>query len=260
MTPLLLHMKYQINNAPLRQWPFPHLLIDEILPPAFYDEMIRHMPNGAAFDKNEFGGKRSEERHRTIIRLTPDVTNDRMQDWMNEKMDWFTGGELSGILLDRFRTMPSRPEDATPGHLSLILNDQPGYAIGPHMDIGAKIVTMIIYTPRRRYEQAQVDSLGTSLYQPKSGWTGADRGRHYHFDTFDRIITVPYKPNTALLFHSIDGSFHGVEPTVSDRMTLQYQVVDANTTFAQSRGVSHGTKTKAEAEQAPAGVLNESSR
>ncbi len=95
-----------------------------------------------------------------------------------------------------------------------------------------------------------IDRLGTSLYQPKfaiddgrrvkyvnAGAAGYQRGRHYDFEAFDRIFTVPYKPNTALLFLSVDGSFHGVEPTPADRMTLQYQVVNADTTFAKSRGV-----------------------
>ena len=250
MTDVLLHMKYQINAAPMRQWPFPHLLVEDILPQPYYADMIQRMPRAEDFDKAEFGGRDDDERHRTILRMQS-MARVSEADSLNEYMEWFTGGDLTPILMDRFRTMPRREEDSTPGHLSMILNDRKGYSIGPHMDIGAKLITMIIYTPARVYEQPHIDRLGTSLYQPKfvlsvdgrrikaafGGAAGYQRGRHYDFEAFDRIFTVPYKPNTALLFLSVDGSFHGVEPTPADRMTLQYQVVNADTTFAKSRGV-----------------------
>ncbi len=229
------YIEYQINAAPIRQHPFPHLLIEDILPPDFYRSMMEKMPAGDDFDVKEFGGKGGTERHRTIIRIngSADALPDNLRSWWPENMGWFTGGRLALMMLERFGFVEPAEE---PGRLSLILRDHPGYALGPHTDVTSKVVTMVMYTPWQKPSNLEEATLGTSIYAPK-GVAPPAGGRHYPFDLFRRVFTVPYRANTALLFLRGERSFHGVEPAQAVRETLQYQVVDKHSTFARSRAV-----------------------
>ena len=165
---VLSHVIYQIRNARLREWPFPHCLIDEILPAAFYEEMLANMPPDHAYDLREFGGKQSAERFRAIIRIRPDLPTP--SEWWRDNMEWFTDRAIGHAMLARFGIEPP----AESGVLSLVLHDNPGYALGPHTDIDAKLSTLVIYTPWRVPEIRETRSLGTSIYRPRcSGCTPA---------------------------------------------------------------------------------------
>ena len=94
------------------------------------------------------------------------------------------------------------------------------------------------YPSRRAVVLDSLDLL-SSLYRPKNPDIDMpDDGTHYGFAGFEKMFTAPYKANSALLFLKSAQSYHGVEPTPAARDTLQYQVVNPGTTFAQSRGVT----------------------
>ena len=230
------YIEYQIHAAPIRPIPFPHLVIQDILPPDFYSSMIDRRPKADEFDDKEFGRGTGTERHRTIIRLNEscDALPDRLRAWWRDNMGWFTGGGLASIMLERFGFV-ELAED--PGRLSLVLRDGPGYALGPHTDVASKIVTLVMYTPWEAPTRITEASLGTSIYAPKDAAPPAG-GKHYPVEMFRRMFTVPYRANTALLFLRGEHSFHGVEPALAHRETMQYQVVDKNSTFARSRAVT----------------------
>jgi len=72
---------------------------------------------------------------------------------------------------------------------------------------------VLFYLPRN----ANRIDLGTSLYAPKDPSFRCAGGPHYDHGRFDRITTLPYKPNTMIAFPKTDDCFHGVEPVEGER-------------------------------------------
>jgi hypothetical protein len=97
---------------------------------------------------------------------------------------------------------------------TLLIRDKAGYKIGPHTDSPKRSLSMIVYLD---------DGEGTSLYVPNDPNFKCPQGIHYPFDNFTRVKTVSGK-NTAFIFAKSDISFHGVEPTATDRHVLLYDV------------------------------------
>ena len=38
------YIKYKIMNAPINEYPFPHIMIDDIFPEEFYNELLESIP------------------------------------------------------------------------------------------------------------------------------------------------------------------------------------------------------------------------
>ena len=43
------HLVYQVLNAPIREYPFPHFFSTNMFPEAFYAEIMKHMPADDAY-------------------------------------------------------------------------------------------------------------------------------------------------------------------------------------------------------------------
>jgi len=54
--------------------------------------------------------------------------------------------------------------------------------------------------------------VGTSIFAPKDLSFRCAGGPHYPFDMFDKMVTMPFVPNSLFTFVKGDNSFHGVEP------------------------------------------------
>ncbi len=52
----------------------------------------------------------------------------------------------------------------------------------------------------------------TSIYKPKDPTLQSDGSKHYSFELFHKLATIPFLPNRALIFVRNNQSFHGVEP------------------------------------------------
>lgn len=104
------------------------------------------------------------------------------------------------------------------------MRDETGYALGPHTDGPAKVVSVLSYLTHALRPQ-----LGTSIYRPKQeGFTSAG-GPHLPREDFDLLATLPYAPNILVAFPKTDDCFHGVEPVEPglrrDILFLDYKVV-----------------------------------
>ena len=89
----------------------------------------------------------------------------------------------------------------------LLVRDHTNYAIGPHTDLPSRLLSLLFYLPR----DDSLSHLGTSIYMPKDPAFTCLGGPHHHPDGFDRVQTMPYKPNSLFAFLKSDKSFHGVE-------------------------------------------------
>lgn len=96
------------------------------------------------------------------------------------------------------------------------IKDKPGYKIGVHRDRLDKVVSALIYLPKDNSDK----HAGTTIYKPKKEGFTCPIGKHYGFDEFEKVLTVPYEPNTMFAFLNTDHSFHGVEPCSVERNLL----------------------------------------
>jgi len=102
----------------------------------------------------------------------------------------------------------------------LLVRDLPGYQISPHTDSTTKVITVLIYLP----EDNSMENEGTSLFVPKQEGFTCSTGRHYSFEDFHKVKTMPFKPNSMFAFARTDNSFHGVLPSSHVRNVLLYNI------------------------------------
>jgi len=89
-----------------------------------------------------------------------------------------------------------------------LVEDITNYNIGPHTDSPVKVITLLFYLPK---DESQLH-LGTSIYIPKDRNFRCGGGPHYPFEWFERMASMPFRPNSLFTFVKGDNSFHGVEP------------------------------------------------
>jgi len=96
---------------------------------------------------------------------------------------------------------------------TMLLNrHDPDYFLGPHTDRYEKVFTALFYFP----ERAGLDALGTSLYRPREPGFSCKGVAHHDPAGFELRETLPYRPNSALIFARTDVMFHGVHPLTAD--------------------------------------------
>lgn len=216
-----LHAIYQIANAPIRRWPFPHLYVENILPPEFYSEIQKNRLNDDCFtrlvDTGRVGMAYSGARACVFPGSIDTVPAPAEQKaFWTELFDTFRDPEFSSIWLSIFK--PALAEKAADLNLSVqnsdiyneifLMRDTTTYSLGPHTDSPRKMVSVLFYIPPDR-SQAE---LGTSAYIPRDRAFTCRGGPHHPFEQFERVATMPYVPNTLVAFPQTKRSFHGVEP------------------------------------------------
>lgn len=194
-----------VEMAKMSKVPFLHLYIKEFFTKEDFREMIANMPNNYVEIEKSRGTKGYPERFTAIP---------KGEIW-DKVIGKLTDGRLKKALLEKFGI-----EDKGFAEDVLLVRDLPGYKIPPHTDSTSKIITVLIYLPQ---DESFVGE-GTSMFVPrKKGFTCKD-GRHYKFEDFKKVKTMPFKPNSAFIFARTDNSFHGVEPCEHVRDVLLYNI------------------------------------
>lgn len=192
MTPeVLAHMAYQISNAVIQPWPFPHIYVQEVFPWDFYQELLANLPPVEKYyqgAKNYNGRKFAEQVPDLVSGLShPDFIKIAVRPFK----PWVIQRSLNKVFTD----------------LRLI-RDQQNYAIGPHTDAAWKVLSLLFYLP----PDGTLWEHGTSLYVPKDPSFRCQGGPHHPVENFTRVYTAPFIPNSMIAFFKTDYSFHGVEP------------------------------------------------
>jgi hypothetical protein len=209
-----LQAEYRIANAALQEWPYPHFYARDVFPRDFYAELQRNLPEPSALPSLESSGRTQGVRGRYAMKLgedrLPGVTEAQHRFWRRLAL-WAFGGRFGSLVLDKFGAALNRRLKDTRGmEISdelLLVNDRTGYRLGPHTDSPTKVVSLLFYLPAdERFAQH-----GTSIYLPKDPGFTCEGGPHYDFGGFDRLVTMPFVPNSVLGFAKSDHSFHGVE-------------------------------------------------
>ncbi len=226
------HFTYNLANATVRNWPFPHLYYENVFPDEFYTNLIKFMPKFLDYSQvSKVRGVTSDSGSPAYPDRFVIALDDKMEDfgsYWNIAKNVIRSESTSFTLLEKFReTINTRlGNDFTVEPDALLIRDRTNYEIGPHSDHPRRVVILIIYLPETSTKQ----HLGTSLYIPNIEGMICPGGPHYNRNKFTRVYTAPYKPNSALAFVKTDNSFHGVEPVAEgeERNIIHYFAKNIN--------------------------------
>ena len=209
-----LHLTYKLANAPINIFPFPHCYIPEVFPAGFYAEMQRHLPDPMAMIPIAEARGAKGYKERFVLELKPERLSalpETRRDFWSGVAAWMLSGRLQQLMLEKFGPfMDGRfPPDAFDFCTdAMLVQDITDYKIGPHCDAPGKVLTILFYLPG---DNSQAH-LGTSIYVPKDPTFRCTTGTHHPPDGFNRVVTMPFLPNSLFTFARSDTSFHGVEP------------------------------------------------
>jgi hypothetical protein len=216
-----LQLLYRVGNAPIRLFPFPHIFVREVFAPDFYRRLREHIPPREAFstlkDLERVYGDYPESR--LVFPLTPEAVNalaEPFRSFWYELGGWLLTGEFVPLVLSKFETfLDERFAQAGEQELkgeALLVQDHTTYALPPHTDSPRKVMSFLFYLP----EDESMSHLGTSIYVPKDRQRVSEGGDYCKAEDFDRLMTMPYLPNSLFAFVKTPSAFHGVE-AIADR-------------------------------------------
>ena len=224
------HVAYQLANAPLRSYPFPHVVVPEIFPAEFYPTLRAALPPDGAYVRltatGRVGGAYSPARFAFFPGTAPGPALDAGRAaFLNGFLAAMVHEELAAWIVARFNDTITRRFGAAGTELeteAFLMRDLESYALGPHSDSPRKVVSVLFYLP----ERGDRPELGTALYRPKNPAFRCPGGPHHRFEDFERVTTIPYRPNTLFAFPKSDVSFHGVEPVTGAAVRRDVLLVD----------------------------------
>jgi hypothetical protein len=209
---------YQIENAPIREYPYAHIYVENVFPDDFYAKLRANWPDQSAMISIADTGRVAKDmyRERFVMPFTPaeidKLREDRRPFW-KELAAWLITQRFLTALIDKFEPyVKERFGDelyrCTFENDSLIVRDLTNFKIGPHTDAPHRLLSLLFYCP----DDDALKHLGTSLYVPRDPAFRCLGGPHYPHNLFHRVRTMEYKPNSLFAFVKTDHSFHGVEP------------------------------------------------
>lgn len=229
MSALIRQVAYNVINAPLRPFPYPHIYVPDVFPEDFYARLQEAIPDPEAMIPIEQARPVKGYKERFVLDVSgplDGLPDDKRSFWSGLAKD-LRAGAFRDALLNKFgaqlRQRFEGQADVRFYDETLLVQDITRYSLGPHTDTPIKAVTVLFYLPRDR---SQIH-LGTSIYMPKDPNGRCPGGPHYGYEGFDRVATMPFAPNSMFAFVKSDRSFHGVEPVVDPdvrRWLLLYDI------------------------------------
>jgi hypothetical protein len=208
------HIDRRFADAKIETDPFPHIVIEDILPQELYNALLNHWPKKSVLAAPT--SRNWERKHLSI---------DYKNSWIEEKPDsyelWkeFAVTIVEQILKKKVFELfvpyaHYRFQKAVTGKFVCnaiditehqLVEDYPGVAVPPHIDQGYVFAPLIFYFP----DVTDIDhtNLGTCLFRHNLGKESTDV-------CFDKNVTlikaIPYKANTLVSFIQTPRSWHTV--------------------------------------------------
>ena len=222
---------YKVANAPIRMYPYPHILVHDVFPADFYRTLREHLPPPNAYKTLTSLGRVSGNYPdtRVVLPLTKPAVADLAEPYRgfwDDTSRWLLGGFFGQSVLQKFGPLFgarfANPATVQFQQESLVIQDRTNYSLGPHTDAPRKVVSLLFYLPA----DASMPHLGTSMYLPRNPSFTCPGGPHYPGTGFQRLLTMPYVPNTLFGFLKTPNSFHGVEPIVEPAVERALMLFD----------------------------------
>ena len=212
------HVLYQIANAPMREYPYAHIYVENVFPEDFYAGLRKNWPTAESLFCIGDSGRVAKGAYpeRFILPVTQaeiqKLDADRRAFWL-EFGSWLLSLRFMNAMIQKFEPyVRDRFGDAMVnnyyGAESLVVQDLTNYSIGPHTDSPHRLLSMLFYCP----DDDSRSHLGTSIYIPNDPELRCAGGPHYLHHRFRKVKTMEYRRNSLFAFIKNDRSFHGVEP------------------------------------------------
>jgi hypothetical protein len=209
---LTTHLHQRLAAKPIEMDPMPHVVVDEILPPATYQLLLDAIPSVEHFS--------TRERVKQNWEVTDEYTGSDFSKrvWSAVDADWMGRCVLPEVinafrdqLFEHYRALfgealaPQAISQQTARRGRVMLR-RPGYHLKPHRDPLTAAMTVLLYLARPGDDSA----FGTQLYRVKEDRV-PDRSKTYYPppELCEQVVDVPFRPNTALLFINSTGGAHG---------------------------------------------------
>ena len=225
------HITRAIQRSKLQHEPFPHVVVDRLLPDAFYESLIDGLPPAELFADRP----PNKQQLQVPLHFAPDYSR-RVWQFMS---DVVVRDMLTPLIVDTFRvpldewlrqSFPASAADSSV--LSLVCSDgrillrTRGYRIRPHRDPKWGFITCIFYLAR----PGDPSSWGTDLYAVDDDQDARGAAPYWIDETHCRQVgTVDFKRNRALIFVNSSGA-HGAnipsdaEPATLERYIYQFRI------------------------------------
>lgn len=238
----------QLRAAELVHWPFPHLVLRNVLPGDLYVALVDANPfeidPGRRFGHPSWTSRLDFPHfydHRFQHDLHPDRRTLPPSAW-DAVGDAFSDPTWLGPILraryPEFFELRFGDIDAIDAHpggggfwrqlqtQTFLQRHEPGYQLDAHTDIPSRVATCIFSLPRESGHEAA----GTQLLVPNNPRWRCSGNRHHPIDGFRVVATAPYAPNTCLVFFKTRHSWHGVAPDAATvpagRFGMQVQLYE----------------------------------
>lgn len=221
------HVRYQVANAPVRQYPFPHFYVRPVFPEDFYREFLERLPPitimkniaeaGTLRQINDAGAATAALMPQQPRWITDLATIEEHEDAVGtgtlwrQMSEWLLGDRFCELIMRKFSVgiterFGAGARLATDVEARFV-RDFTKYAIGPHTDTQRKLVSLLFYVAK----DESLRDTGTSLFVPRDPSFRCDGSRWHRFKPFRKTATMDFLPNALFAFLKTDYSFHGVE-------------------------------------------------
>ena len=210
------HVREVVAAAPLQTDPFPHVVLEPLLPPKAFQALVDAVPPEDFFEGDKHLNLRGVGLSKTIAPLFSRLI------WQSLRND-IVGGVLGPALAGRFRPCArdflrlsvgdAFVDEALalplyPHGLRLMLR-RPGWTLPPHCDPRDQFITTLLYLA----PPGEGDTYGTQLFRVLQdnfipGWANT----YYPEDeglACELVKTMPYRGNLCLSFLNLGGGAHG---------------------------------------------------
>lgn len=228
-----LKMVDRIKTTQIETEPFPHVVIDDIFPSDYYEQIQLNFPSDHQMIPLSETGRTGNSYKERLVTLFDEpgfarLTEEQRKFWSHFGGWLYSPEFINGVIQhfwphveDRLQAFSQLLGWARVRGDALLISDQTDYAIGPHTDAAHRLITFLFYMPQDdRYKQH-----GTSIYTPKDPAFTCKGGPHYPFEPFMREKTIPFTPNKLLMFVRTDRSFHGVE-AIQDQYITRHLLIN----------------------------------
>ena len=230
---IVAHVQSAVAAAPLLLDPYPHIVVEQLLPENVYKLLLKAIPPSVFFSDRD----PIKQNLRMPLEEGPELT----QRVLNFLEDVIAKGVIRPAVLEKFHDPLQHHYDAIFGQEfreragampqsvsgGRVMLRRPGYHLSPHRDPKRALLTCLLYFARTN----DIEEYGTQIYRVLDDRQPAYTHTYYPEDdgrTCELVKTVPYRPNTMLVFLNSSGA-HGADiPTTApagiERYAYQFYV------------------------------------
>ena len=224
------HVLAAVEKTPLCTDPFPHVVIDDVLPSVLYDAAIAAIPPRVLFEDRPVNKQQLKVPPPFAPQYSRRVWTFLVRDIVDPVLRPAIIRTFTEPLREYLRTFwPGIPFEAIEPSLSAsdgrIILRGAGYVIPPHRDPRWGFVTVIVYLARPGDPQ----EWGTQLYRVRDD-SDASSARPYWINDArcELVKDIPFRPNRAIAFLNSDGA-HGASipaeaPPDFERYIYQWRI------------------------------------